>query len=176
MDQFVQRMIGAAKLDVATFEAVEHDQNATMHALAVVVLVAIATGLGSMAAAGFTGLIVGVIAAVVGWAIWAGLIWLIGTKLLPEKSTEADWGQVARTTGFAQSPGLLRLFGFIPAVGPLIVLVASIWQLVAVVVAIRQALDYTQTWRAVVVVLIGWLINLAIFMLLGTAMAPVANG
>ncbi len=87
--------------------------------------------------------------------------------MLPEESTEADWGQVARTTGFAQSPGLLRIFGFIPVVGPLVVLVASIWQLVAVVVAIRQALDYTQTWRAIVVVLIGWLINLAIFMLLG---------
>ncbi|MBY8964217.1 YIP1 family protein [Algiphilus sp. NNCM1] len=167
MDQFVQRMIGAAKLDVATFESVEHDQNATLQALAVVVLVAVATGLGGMAAAGITGLIVGIVAAVIGWAIWAGLIWLIGTKLLPEESTEADWGQVARTTGFAQSPGLLRIFGFIPVVGPLVVLVASIWQLVAVVVAIRQALDYTQTWRAIVVVLIGWLINLAIFMLLG---------
>ena len=167
MDQFVQRMIGAAKLDVATFESVEHDQNATLQALAVVVLVAVATGLGGMAAAGITGLIVGIVAAVIGWAIWAGLIWLIGTKLLPEESTEADWGQVARTTGFAQSPGLLRIFGFIPVVGPLVVLVASIWQLVAVVVAIRQALDYTQTWRAIVVVLIGWLINLALFMLLG---------
>ncbi|MEQ9737923.1 MAG: YIP1 family protein, partial [Algiphilus sp.] len=152
---------------VATFESVEHDQNATLQALAVVVLVAVATGLGGMAAAGITGLIVGIVAAVIGWAIWAGLIWLIGTKLLPEESTEADWGQVARTTGFAQSPGLLRIFGFIPVVGPLVVLVASIWQLVAVVVAIRQALDYTQTWRAIVVVLIGWLINLAIFMLLG---------
>ncbi|MEQ9480560.1 MAG: YIP1 family protein [Algiphilus sp.] len=167
MDQFVQRMIGAAKLDVATFESVEHDQNATLQALAVVVLVAVATGLGGKAAAGNTGLIFGIVAPVIGWAIWAGLIWLIGTKLLPEESTEADWGQVARTTGFAQSPGLLRIFGFIPVVGPLVVLVASIWQLVAVVVAIRQALDYTQTWRAIVVVLIGWLINLAIFMLLG---------
>lgn len=65
MDQFVQRMIGAAKLDVATFESVEHDQNATLQALAVVVLVAVATGLGGMAAAGITGLIVGIVAAVI---------------------------------------------------------------------------------------------------------------
>lgn len=174
MEQILQRMIGAAKLDVATFEAVEHDKDATVQALAVVVLVAIATGIGGiggLGGAGLTQLLVGVIAAVVGWAIWAGLIWLIGTKLLPEASTEADWGQVARTTGYAQSPGLLRIFGFIPVVGPLIILVSSIWQLVAVVVAIRQALDYTQTWRAVVVVLIGWLVNLAVFMLLGANFA-----
>lgn len=171
MEQILQRMIGAAKLDVATYEAVEHDKDATVQALGVVVLVAVATGIGSLGHAGMMNLLVGVIASVVGWAIWAGLIWLIGTKLLPEANTEADWGQVARTTGYAQSPGLLRVFGFIPAIGPLIILASSIWQLVAVVVAIRQALDYTQTWRAVVVVLIGWLVNVAVFMLLGANFA-----
>jgi len=171
MEQILQRMIGAAKLDVATYEAIEHDKDATLQALGVVVLVAVATGIGGLGHAGMMNLLVGVIASVIGWAIWAGLIWLIGTKLLPEASTEADWGQVARTTGYAQSPGLLRIFGFIPAIGPLIILAASIWQLVAVVVAIRQALDYTQTWRAVVVVLIGWLVNVAIFMLLGANFA-----
>lgn len=163
MDQFVQRMIGAAKLDVATFEAVEHDQNATVHALAVVVLVAIATGLGGMAAAGFTGLIVGVIAAVIGWAIWAGLIWLIGTKLLPESQTRADWSELARTTGFAQTPGILRLFGFVPLIGGLVVLVANLWMLVSMVVAVRHALDYESTWRALLVVLIGWFANALLF-------------
>ncbi|MES1944678.1 hypothetical protein PC39_11202 [Salinisphaera sp. PC39] len=166
MASFTERMLGAAKLDPATYEEVEADRGATLHAMGVVVLAALATGIGAIAQVGIQGLILSVIAAVVGWAVWAALIWLIGTKLLPEASTESDWGEVARTTGFAQAPGLLRVFGFIPVLGPLVVLAASIWQIVAVVIAVRQALDYTQTWRAVVVVLIGWLANLALFLLL----------
>lgn len=166
MASFIERMIGAAKLDAATYEEIEADREATLHALGVVVLAALATGIGAIAQVGLQGLVLGVIAAVIGWAIWAALIWLIGTKLLPEENTKSDWGEVARTTGFAQTPGLLRVFGFIPVLGPLVVLVASIWQIVAVVVAVRQALDYTQTWRAVLVVLIGWLANLLLFILL----------
>ena len=118
MQNIMQRMLGAAKLDVATYEEVEKDSDATLQALGVVVLVAVATGLGSLGYVGFSGMLLGIIAAVLGWAVWAGLIWLIGTKLLAEPSTEADWGQVARTTGFAQTPGLLRIFGFIPVIGP----------------------------------------------------------
>lgn len=167
MQNIMQRMLGAAKLDVATYEEVEKDSEATIQALGVVVLVAVATGLGSIGYVGFSGVLLGIIAAVLGWAVWAGLIWLIGTKLLAEPSTEADWGQVARTTGFAQTPGLLRIFGFIPVVGPFIVLASGIWQIVAVVIAVRSALDYTATWRAVVVVLIGWVVSMLIYMLLG---------
>lgn len=175
MASFTERMLGAAKLDAATYEEVEADRGATLYAMGVVVLAALATGIGAIAQVGLPGLILSVIAAVVGWAVWAALIWLIGTKLLPEASTESDWGEVARTTGFAQTPGLLRVFGFIPVLGPLVVLAASIWQIVAVVIAVRQAMDYTQTWRAVVVVLIGWLANLALFLvLMGGSGAPTA--
>lgn len=167
MQDIVQRMLGAAKLDVATYEEVEKDTDATMQALGVVALVALATGLGSLGHVGFSGVVLGIIASVLGWAVWAGIIWLIGTKLLAEPSTEADWGQVARTTGFAQTPGLLRIFGFVPVVGPLIVLVSGIWQIVAVVIAVRSALDYTATWRAVVVVILGWLVSMLIYAALG---------
>lgn len=167
MQSIVQRMMGAAKLDVATYEEVEKDGDATLQALGVVVLVAVATGLGSIGYVGVSGVLLGALAAVLGWAVWAGLIWLIGTKLLAESATEADWGQVARTTGFAQTPGLLRIFGFIPVLGPLIVLVSGIWQIVAVVIAVRSALDYTSTWRPIVVVVIGWLVSLLIYAMLG---------
>lgn len=165
MSPFVDRMIGAARLDPATFEAVEHDAQAMPQALGVVALAALAAGIGAV---GFGGLFAlgGVIAALLGWAIWAGLIWLIGTKLLPEAQTDADWAQVARVTGFAQAPGLLRLFGFLPLIGGLVVLVANIWMLVAMVVAVRQVLDYRDTWRAVLVVLVGWLINVLVFVAL----------
>ena len=34
--------------------------------------------------------------------------------------TEADWGQLARCTGFAQTPRILNVLAFIPVVGGLI--------------------------------------------------------
>ena len=153
----VERMIGAARLDARIFEEVEADTSATRQALSVVFLVALATGIASMGTIGLRGLLVGVVVAVAGWAIWAWIIYFIGTKILPEHETHADWGQLARSLGFAQSPGVLRVLGVIPVIGEYIFYVVSIWMLVAMVTAVRQALDYTSTWRAVGVVLIGFI-------------------
>jgi hypothetical protein len=167
MATFTQRMIGAAKLDAATYEEVEHDTGSTGQAAGVVVLSSLAAGIGSIAYAGFwSGLVFGTVAALIGWVIWAGLTWLIGTKLLPEAGTEADMGQLMRTIGFSASPGVLRIGGIIPGIGPLIVFAASVWMLAAMVVAVRAALDYTSTWRAVGVCVIGWLVLLAVQALL----------
>jgi hypothetical protein len=97
----------------------------------------------------------------IGWFIWAGLTYLIGTKMLPEEQTEADMGQLLRTTGFASSPGLLRILGIVPVLGALVGLIVSVWMLIAFVVAVRQALDYKSTGRAVAVCLIGFVVYLA---------------
>ena len=153
----VDRMIGASRLDVHIFEEVEADTSATRQALSVVFLVALATGIASMGTIGLRGLLVGVVVAVAGWAIWAWIIYFIGTKILPEHETHADWGQLARSLGFAQSPGVLRVFGVVPGVGSIIFLVVSVWMLVSMVIAVRQALDYTSTLRAIGVVLLGFI-------------------
>lgn len=162
MASLAERMLGAAKLDVSTYEEVEADTSATPQAMIVVVLSALAAGIGSIGDGGIKGMIVITIAALVGWFIWAGLTYLIGTKMLPEPDTKADVGELLRTTGFAQSPGLLRVLGIIPVLGGLVTLVASIWMLVAFVIAVRQALDYKSTGRAVGVCLIGFLIYLVV--------------
>ena len=111
------------------------------------------------------------IAGIVQWAIWAFITYFIGTTIFKTPDTHADWGQLARTTGFAQAPGVFRIFGIIPVIGGFLVLVASIWQLVAMVIAVRQALDYDTTLRAVGVVLVGFVIvlivNLILFSLVG---------
>ena len=153
----VDRMIRASRLDVHIFEEVEADTSATRQALSVVFLVALATGIASMGTIGLRGLLVGVVVAVAGWAIWAWIIYFIGTKILPEHETHADWGQLARSLGFAQSPGVLRIFGIVPVVGNIIFLVVSVWMLVSMVIAVRQALDYTSTLRAIGVVLLGFI-------------------
>ena len=144
-------------LNTATFEEVEADSSATKQALLVVVIVALATGIGTIGSGGVTGLVLGGIVGIAGWAVWAGITFFIGTTLLRGPDTHADWGQLARTLGFAQSAGVLKVFGFIPVLGTIVFVVASIWQLAAMVVAIRQALDYTSTWRAVGVAVAGFI-------------------
>ena len=153
----VDRMVGASRLDIHIFEEVEADTAATKQALSVVLLVALATGIASMGTIGVPGLLVGVVVSVAGWAIWAWIVYFIGTKIIPEHETHADWGQLARSLGFAQSPGVLRVFGVVPGVGGIIFLAVSVWMLVSMVIAVRQALDYTSTLRAIGVVLIGFI-------------------
>ena len=158
----INRIIRAIKLDPTLYEEVEADKTATTQALIIVAAMALLTGLGSLSS-GPIYILWGVIYGIVAWAIWAGIAYLVGAKLLPEPQTKADWGELARTTGFAQSVGVLQILGLIPVIGGLLSLIVAVWQAAAMVIAVRQSLDYTSTWRAIVVVLIG-LIPYAILM------------
>ena len=156
MADIQNRMLRAAKLDVELYEEVEHDEGALGQATTVVVLSAAAAGIGSLGAGGLAGLIAGTLAALLGWYVWAFLTYFIGTRLLPEPQTRADYGQLLRTIGFSSAPGLIRVLGIIPGLGVIVFVVAGLWMLIAMVIAVRQALDYTSTWRAVGVCAIGW--------------------
>ncbi len=177
MTSFKDRIIGAAKLDVNLYEEVEADKGAMGQAMGVVVLSSIAAGVGSIGRGGFGGILMGTIAALIGWYVWAYLTYFIGTKFLPGPQTKADLGELLRTIGFSSSPGLIRVLGIIPGLGGVVFLVASIWMLVAMVIAVRQALDYNSTLRAVGVCVIGWIIQTLIlvllFSILGGAAKPV---
>ncbi len=173
----LQRMLGAARLDVRTFEEVEHDQNATFQAALVVIIVSVATGLGALGSreGGGIAFILGLVAGLLQWAVWAYITYLIGTSLFQTSGTRATWGQLARTTGFAQSPGVLNILGFIPVLGAVIAFVAFVWQLVAMVIAVRQALDYESTWRALGVVVVGFLVVIVIYVIFGRITAALAG-
>ncbi len=175
MSSFTERMIGAAKLDAAIYEEVEADTTATGQALLVVVLSSIAAGLSFVTINGVTGVIWGTLAAIVGWIVWAGITYLVGTKMLPEPQTKADMGELLRTIGFAMSPGILRIFGIIPVIGFLVNLVVMFWLLAAVVVAVRQALDYKSTPRAVGVCLIGFVVYVLAAVLFGAMSAGISG-
>ena len=166
MATFQDRIIRAAKLDVHLYEEVEADKGAMGQAMGVVVLSSIAGGIGTPAGVGLSGILIGTIAALVAWYVWAFLTYLIGTKLLPETQTKADVGELLRTIGFSSSPGMIRVLGIIPFLRGLVFLVAGVWMLVAMIIAVRQALDYQSTLRAVGVCIIGWIAQAAVLMLL----------
>lgn len=148
----VDRMIGAARLDVDTYEEVEADQSATGQAALVVGIVAIASAIGSLGDGGM-GIVTGLLSAIVGWLLWAGITYVVGDKLFGGTAT---WGELLRTLGFAQAPGVLLVLGIIPLLGGLVQAVVGIWMLVAGIIAIRQALDFS-TGRAILTAIIGWI-------------------
>jgi hypothetical protein len=166
MADLMDRAVRAAKLDASVYEEVEADKGALGQAMTVVLVSSIAAGIGSAHHGGIAGLLLGAVAALVGWYIWAFITHFIGTKFLPESQTSADVGELLRTTGFSSSPGVLRIIGIIPGLTAIVFVIVSVWMLVAMVIAVRQALDYTSTGRAVAVCAIGWIFQMIVIFLL----------
>lgn len=152
----IPRMIRAARLEQSLYEEVEHDRDATRQAALVVAGTSIAAGIGGGFALGVGGLIFITIASLVGWALYAWLTYFIGTRLLAGPGTQADWGEMARALGFANSPRALLIFGVVPALAGLLAFIVGIWVLIATVIAIREALDFS-TGRAIGTAIAGWL-------------------
>jgi hypothetical protein len=177
MRLFIRRLIGATMLDVDTYEEVEADASATPQALGVVLLSALAAGIGSrgLGASQPPALALIAVVALLGWAAWALLTFEIGARLFPEPQTQVDVGQLLRTIGFASAPGILRVFGALPAVAIPVFALTAIWMLVAMIVAVRQALDYTSTTRAVAVCGVGWALTLVVILVLGLIVSPPAS-
>ena len=174
MTTFTQRMVGASLLSRSTYEEVEADHHATGQALIVVMLASAGGGVAAAAlgAQTFGDLVIGIIASLVSWVAWAVLTYIIGTHLLPEPQTRADTGELLRTLGFAAAPGILRIVAIVPIIGLPLYGVVWIWMLLTTIVAVRQALDYTSTARAVGVCVIGWALSFVLAAIMSTVMAP----
>ncbi len=161
---YVRRFVGALALDAATYEEVEADRSAIIQAGATVLLSSVAAGIG---ASGFTEGGPGSIAlfsavALVGWAAWALVTFELGARILPGAQTHSDVGELLRTLGFAAAPGVFQALGVVPGMTKPVFIVTRIWMLLAMIVAVRQALDYSSTGRAVVVCVLGWALAVGI--------------
>tara|TARA_B100000678_G_C17913143_1_gene384202 strand:- start:50 stop:559 length:510 start_codon:yes stop_codon:yes gene_type:complete len=168
----ISRMLRASMLDAHVYEEVESDSSAIVQAVLIVVVVAVARGVATLSVTdNILGIAFGIIAGLLSWAVWAFITYFVGTKLLKTEETESSWGELARVTGFAQSPGILFLIAVVPVVGTWILPVVSLWQLAAMVVGIRQALDYTSTFRAIGVVLIGFVAVIPLQLILFAVLA-----
>jgi hypothetical protein len=173
----VRRLIGAATLDPATFEEVEADTGATLRALGLVLAVSLAFGIGSRAfgATDPAAVIFFSALALMARAAWAPVTFEIGTRILPGAETRADVGQLLRTIGFATAPGLLQIFGVVPGLTLPMFVMTNVWMLAAMIVAVRQALDYSSTGRAVAVCGLGWALGVALAFALGAAFGPTVS-
>ncbi len=166
MSTFSERIIGAAQLEVQIYKEVKADATATGQAMTVVALSSLAEGIGALTLGGIRPFVIGVVTALIGWFVWVFIVYLVGTRLLPEPETGSDIAQVLRTTGFAATPGVLRVLGLVPFLRVWIAIAVTIWMFLAMLIAVRQALDYNSFERAVGVCLIGWVAHIVIMVIL----------
>ena len=168
------RLIGAISLDAAIYEEVEADRGATGQALSIVVMSSLAAGVGARGLGGLSlaNILFISTVALIAWAAWALVTYEIGTRVMPEPQTRSDLGELLRTIGFSAAPGMLRIFGIVPGASVAAFAITAVWMLCAMVVAVRQALDFTSTARAVGVCLLGWTLAIGIAVALGLIFGP----
>lgn len=174
---FTVRLFGAAALDPEAYEDVEADRGATGQACLVVILSSLAAGIGSRTPGGSSVWNILWISGVslVAWAAWALVTYEIGSRLLPGPDTRVDVGELLRTIGFASAPGLIRVLGVLPGLAVPVFAVSAVWMLAANVVAVRQALDYTSTARALAVCGLGWVLAIVLSVTLGLFFGPTVS-
>jgi hypothetical protein len=174
MADLTGRMIGAMQADVKTFEEIEADPNAMTQAITVIVIAGVASLIGNIFRSGLGGGILALVMSLASYALFSLLVFLIGTKVMPEPTTKADFNETFRTIGFAAAPGVFNVLAIIPFIGPLIGFVVAIWSLVIGVIAVRAVLDYSNTGRAIIVCLIAAVICwVVVFIVMVPIMAAV---
>jgi hypothetical protein len=166
VEQFQERLIRAFKLDPTLYRELKDDEASTDQAGLVVVLAALAAGIGNLTTGGLSGIAVGTLLALAGWYVWAYLCYAIGTHFLGEAHTRATHATLLRTLGFASAPGMLRILSFNSALFLPVNLIAGLWMLVAMVIAVQQAFAFSTVWRAIAVCVTGWAIQLLLLLML----------
>lgn len=171
--RYYRRLIGAAALDASTYEEVEAEPAATGQAFATVVLAGLAAGIGARGVEGsVTTVLFLAILAILSWALWAVLSFEIGARVMRRSETRSDVGELLRTLGFAAAPGFLLVFGIAPEMRLPVFAMTALWLLAAMTVAVRQALDFKSTARAVAVCALGWILVIGIALTLGLMFGP----
>ena len=163
---FGDRVVGAMKLDPNAFEDVERDPTAIGQSVGVIVLAAVAAGIGNVFRGGLTGIVYGACLSVVGFLVWSLIVWVIGTKVMPEPATKADYPETFRVLGFSAAPGLASVVTIIPILGYLLMLLIWLWLIAAMIIAVKAVLDYSTLGKAIIVVVIGWIVNFVLTMII----------
>lgn len=173
MSTLIRRFLAALALDPTVFEEVEADRSATWQAALVVVAAAMAAGIGQAGLGADARPVLFAVAAasLIAWLGWALLLTLLGTAVLRERTTSTNLGEVLRTLGFAAAPGVFRAFEVFGGTRWLVLPLTSLWMVAAMVVAVRQAFDYTSTGRAILLSLLGWVVTAGAAAVIGLLLA-----
>jgi hypothetical protein len=178
---YLEKLYRAIRLDSELYEEVEADKSLTRQALVTVALVAIIEGVFYLGAQD-QGLVIGLSQSILGsvtrWVMWAFFIAFVGTRILPEPETESNTGELLRTLGFAYAPGVFYIFASLPGIGSIVQLLVPLWQLAAMVVAVRQALDFSSTTRAIGVCVVAFflmVLTLILFIMFTSFFLAVAS-
>lgn len=163
------RVVRVLRVDATVYEEIEADKDALTQALIIVVVAAVTGGIGGIGAGGASGLVRGIIVGLLGWFIWAGVIYLLGTKVFATPQTKADLPEVMRVLGFAYAPSVFGIVGIlgIPVLTRLVGLAILIWVVVGMVIAIKATLDYTSTGRAILVAVLGLVAYIIVGVIIG---------
>ena len=150
----ISKMVGTALLHRATHEEIKSDKNANYQAILVVLLAGLAIGFGVGPGYGIP--LGSVIYWFSWWAVWVFLLYLALPLFSTKGTAVPDWSQIARSTGFAQSPAIfLALLSFIGWLGPSVSItffaVVVVWWFAAMLVAVRHTLALTSMTRAAVI-------------------------
>ena len=153
---FITRIFRAIKIDIELYEEVEKDKKATVQAGIVVVLSSLAAGVGALQM-GMSNFLLAPVMSLLSWYVWAYVIYFVGVKLLGDRKTKSNHGELLRTIGFSSAPGLIRVFGITPDLMIVTFIGSAFWMLACMIVAVKSALDYESMWKAFGVVIIAWL-------------------
>ncbi|MCP4630914.1 MAG: hypothetical protein GY850_46515 [bacterium] len=159
MNRFLNRFFRAAKLDVTLYQEIIADKGTLNQALIVVFIYSMAAAYGTFGGGGASKTNIVMITTLLGWYVWAFSTYIVGARILPESQTRPDRKALMRALGFASAPGILRLLGFIPGLGFVVLLAATGWMIAAATVGVKQALNYESTFRALGVCIIGMIIS-----------------
>ncbi|RMF93153.1 MAG: hypothetical protein D6734_10775 [Candidatus Schekmanbacteria bacterium] len=153
----------ALKLDQSLFKEVEEDESANSQALVVLLITALCTTIGiyltglTKEEGGMYILLLGLAVSVIGWMLLLFIIYILGSTLFGTKRTDVVFLSLFRTVTFAASPGVLRFFIFLPALGLLLDIAAQLWCITGMIIALRSIFDFS-TGRATALCIAGWII------------------
>ena len=155
---FVNRIYRSIKIDPQLFDEVQKDKKATIQAAGVVVLSSTAAGVGAIQL-GANSFFLAPALSLISWFVWAYIVYFVGVKLFPDIKTKTSHSALLRTIGFSSAPGIIRIFGFNSDLMTVTFIGSAFWMLACMVVAVKQTLSYRSLWKALLVVIISWLVQ-----------------
>ncbi|MCL5257164.1 MAG: YIP1 family protein [Chloroflexi bacterium] len=168
----IDRMWRAIKLDSRLFREVADNPSLTGEGALVAVIVALISSIGVVSfhpSAAVTYVTTVINSLLLGWVLWSVVAYFIGAKLFGGRSSIVE---MLRTLGYANSPRLIGVLGFIPCIGWIFSLAGSILSLIAGIIAIRESMEF-DTSKAIVTAIIGFILFVVVSAIIALVIAAV---